>query len=345
MNKAPSSAAPYQATTPYARFRRRDQPGRRLQTVHKAGPIYDVAPDVLGVKTAIVNLYLIGAPGSSHWVLVDAGMPGHAGMIREIAARRFGRNVPPAAIVLTHGHFDHTGSLQALLKTWEVPIYVHRAELPFVTGRSSYAPPDPTVGGGLMAWASFVFPKHPIDLGSRVKAIGPDGEIPELPDWRAVPTPGHTPGHISLFRDEDRVLIAGDAFVTIQAEALSANLSLAPVVGRPPAYFTPDWPAAKLSIQRLAEMEPSVVATGHGQPLYGDAMRRALLLLAYEFERHPHGLPRKGRYREIPALFDDATGLTRLPPAPVLPYVVGIGLFVVAAAVLSTMLRFGSEDD
>ena len=58
---------------------------------------------------------------------------------------------------------------------WDVPVYVHPAELPFVTGQSSYPPPDPTVGGGFMAWSSFIYPKHPIDLGARVRTIGRGG--------------------------------------------------------------------------------------------------------------------------------------------------------------------------
>lgn len=296
----------------------------RLRAVPHEDGLYDVAPDVLGVKVGIVNLYLVGHPRSADWVLVDAGVPGQADYIRELAAERFGRGNPPKAILLTHGHFDHVGSLEALLEHWPVPVYAHHTELPFLTGRASYPPPDPTVGGGAMSWFSFLYPTKPIDLGARVQALPESGEIPGLPDWRAIPTPGHSPGHVSYFREADRLLLAGDAFVTVRAEGLVANLALKPVVQRPPAYFTPDWPAVKISLQKLAELQPNVVATGHGYPLYGEKMRHALMRLAYEFERHPLGLPAKGRYREIPALFDETTGLTRLPPAPAAPYAVAV---------------------
>src|SRR5919107_1012291 len=60
----------------------------------------------------------------------------------------------PAAVVLTHGHFDHVGSLEALLEAWDVPIYAHPLERPYLTGVSPYPPPDPLVGGGMMAFAS-----------------------------------------------------------------------------------------------------------------------------------------------------------------------------------------------
>lgn len=300
-----------------------------LQRVPKYGCQYDVAPDVVGLKTQIVNSYLIGMPGTRNWVLVDTGMPGQSAAFVKTAAERFGDGVAPQAIVLTHGHFDHVGSLQALLKVWDVPVYAHGLELPYLTGRASYPPPDPTAGGGAMAWSSFLFPKHPIDLGPRVQALPEDGVIPGLPAWRWIHTPGHTNGHVSLFREDDGVLIAGDAFVTLQAESLIANLTLKPKVHRPPAYFTPDWPAARASVEKLATLNPTVAATGHGVPLYGRAMREDLWRLAMEFERL--GLPNEGsRYREIPALIDSQTGLTRVPPMPVVPYLRVAGLLALA---------------
>lgn len=298
----------------------------QLQTVpHRMG-VYDVAPDVVGLKTAIANVYFIGAPGREGWVLVDAGMHGYTDSIITFAERRFGKN-PPAAIILTHAHFDHVGALEELAARWDVPVYAHRAELPFLTGQSSYPPPDPTAGGGAMAWMSFVYPKKPLDLRGRVQALPEDGSIPALADWQWIHTPGHTPGHVSFFREDDRTLIAGDAFVTVKAESLIANLTLSPRVHRPPAYFTPDWPAARVSIVKLAELLPEVVATGHGIPLHGDEMRRELLRLGYEFERL--GLPTTGRYRDIPALFDESTGLFRVPPPPISSMaVLGLSLLV-----------------
>ncbi len=70
-----------------------------------------------------------------------------------------------------------------------------------------------------MTYLSFSDPKAPINVEQYMSELPEDGTIPELQDWRWVHTPGHTPGHISLFREKDGVLVAGDAIVTTKAES------------------------------------------------------------------------------------------------------------------------------
>lgn len=294
-----------------------------------------VAPDVACLRSAIVNLCLYGNPGvpGGSWVLIDAGMPGSASRIIRAAEEWIGPGARLAAIVLTHGHFDHVGSLRPLMDRWDVPVYAHKLELPYLTGRSSYPPPDPTVGGGAMAALARFYPRGPIDLGDRVQALPADGSVPEMPGWRWIHTPGHTPGHVSLFRDSDRTLIVGDAFVTTKQESATAVLTQRPELHGPPAYYTPDWESARRSVERLAALEPLRVATGHGPPLEGREMLFGLHALARNFERI--AVPSRGRYVGQPAVADE-TGVVSLPP-PVsdpLPRVllgVGVGLLVGAA--------------
>ena len=76
--------------------------------------------------------------------------------------------------------------------------------------------------GGLWAWSSFLLPNRGIDLGKRVQPLPADGTVPGLPEWRWIHTPGHSPGHVSLFREQDRTLIPGDAFVTVKQESFGA---------------------------------------------------------------------------------------------------------------------------
>ena len=304
-------------------------------------PKRDVAPDLAYVRSIFVNLFLWGRPGapSGSWVLIDAGLPGSASWIVTAAEERFGPGAYPSAIVLTHGHFDHVGALRPLLEKWDVPVYAHRLELPYLTGRSGYPPPDPTVGGGAFAAMSRFYPRGPFDFGDRIQPLPADGSVPGMAGWRWIHTPGHTPGHVSLFRESDRTLIAGDAFVTTRQESAIAALMQTPAIHGPPAYFTPDWVAARRSVEQLAALEPWRVATGHGPPLEGEEMLRGLRQLARDFDRVAK--PRRGRYIRQPAVADES-GVVSLPPPvpdPLPRMLIGVGLALVAGVVLRRSLR------
>jgi len=288
------------------------------------------------LRNVFVNLYYVAANPSLErgpWVLIDAGLPGTASTIRKHAEEVFGPNNPPVAIVMTHAHFDHAGGLDGLLAAWpDVPVYAHSLELPYLTGRSSYPPPDPTVGGGLMAWSSFLYPKHPYDLGARVQALPADGSVPGLPGWRWVHTPGHAPGHVSFFREEDKVLVVGDAFTTVVGESGLATLTQKQVVHGPPAYFTPDWDAARLSVAELLSLTPEVAATGHGIAMYGDELREQLEELAVNFNKVAR--PKLGRYAKQPATAD-ANGVRSVPPPLLSPWVKGLAVAGLALAAIT----------
>ena len=74
---------------------------------------HEIADDIAYKRLAIVNVVFVGqrAAGDREWVLIDAGLPGFAGAIKHAASERFGEESRPAAILMTHGHFDHVGSL------------------------------------------------------------------------------------------------------------------------------------------------------------------------------------------------------------------------------------------
>jgi glyoxylase-like metal-dependent hydrolase (beta-lactamase superfamily II) len=302
-----------------------------------------VAADVAYLKTVFVNLFFYGRPGAPNgsWVLIDAGLPGSAQWILGAAEERFGPWAHPSAIVLTHGHFDHVGALGTLLQKWDVPVYAHPLEMPYLTGRSAYPPPDPTVGGGAMAAMSRFYPRGPYNFSDRIRALPVDGSVPGMDGWRWIHTPGHTPGHVSLYRDSDRTLIAGDAFVTTKQESAYAALTQRPEINGPPSYFTPDWEAARRSVEKLAALEPLRVATGHGPPLEGPNMLRELHRLARDFDEI--AVPKRGRYVRQPAVADE-TGVVALPPAvpdPLPRILIGLGLALVAGAMLRRSSRSG----
>jgi glyoxylase-like metal-dependent hydrolase (beta-lactamase superfamily II) len=300
---------------------------------------FEVSELVAGLRIGIVNAYFYGVPnaGDGRWVLIDAGLHGSAERIIHAAEELYGEGTRPAAIVLTHGHFDHVGALRDLALLWDVPIYAHDLELPYLDGRSSYPPPDPTVGGGAMAALSRLYPRGPIDVSEWLHTLPADGAVPGMPGWRWVHTPGHTPGHVSLFNGSEGTLIAGDAFVTTKQESMLAALTQRPEIHGPPAYYTSDWGSAKASVQRLSELELEVAATGHGRPLRGPLMRQALHALAQDFETL--AVPRHGRYVNEPAIAD-ANGVVSVPPPvsdPLPKILMGIGAAVVVGAAVRSL--------
>ncbi len=264
---------------------------------------HEVAADLAYMRTAIVNVVFFGRPGSP-WTLVDTGIPGSAGAIRAVADKRFAGQ-PPQAIILTHGHFDHVGSARDLLKHWNVPVYIHEFERPYVDGTSAYQPPDPGVGGGMMASLSELYPRGPIDLGASLHTLPADGTVPGMPGWQWLPTPGHSPGHASLWRPEDKALIVADAFCTTAQESAYAVALQKPEIHGPPKYFTQNWDQARNSVRSLAALEPELAVPGHGRAMKGLDMRRALHLLADNFDAI--AVPDHGVYVENPIHVEDGS--------------------------------------
>jgi glyoxylase-like metal-dependent hydrolase (beta-lactamase superfamily II) len=300
---------------------------------------FKVADNVWGMKDVFVNLYMVKSTESDKWFLVDAGLKTSLSKIKKMATSLF-NDKKPEAIILTHGHFDHIGSLKKLVEEWKAPVYAHYLELPYVTGKSHYPPADPTVGGGMMAYMASLYPIDPIDLGAHVTALPDDGSIPGFKEWRYIHTPGHAFGHISLFREDDKVLVAGDAFVTTKNEsALNSLILQTKKISRPPAYFTPDWEAANDSIKKLLLLSPEIVATGHGKPMQGKEMRRQLHYLHDHF--FDEFVPRHGRY-VYEAAVADANGVLYVPPAAYNPYTkwfITGAVAVVTAVAVSVLLK------
>lgn len=292
-----------------------------------------IAPGVWFITTIFVNVYFVRSDDGS-WVLVDAGLPLQAHRIKAAAANAFGRNAKPTAIILTHGHFDHAGNALALSSEWNVPIYAHHLEMPYLKGKSDYPPQDPTVGGAL-AEMSRAFPRGGYDFGSRVQELPKGNSIPGLPEWQYLHTPGHTAGHISLFRERDRTLITGDALTTVNQESPVTLVTLERELRQPPAPLTTDWAAARDSIYHLANLRPNVIAAGHGLPIFENAAQQ-LEKFARTFAP-----PARGRYVREPAVTDE-NGLVYLPPPvadPVGRVMAGATIAVAAGLIISRLRR------
>jgi len=243
------------------------------------------------------NAYLV-RDGSS-WVLVDAGWEKDGPRIQAAARSLLGPGLAPSAILLTHAHPDHDGSARELAQAWGCPVFAHAAEVPLATG--DFAAME-TYAGPLDRW--LILPlmraiggrrREAILAGSSlagiVRPLAPGGAIPGMEGWGWIHTPGHTPGHVAYVRARDRVVISGDAVLTLKVNAWSGLLRQEQGLSGPPWYTTWDQEAATASIASIADLEPSVLAGGHGLPLAGPGTAAAVRAFA---GRAPRTVPLRG---------------------------------------------------
>lgn len=204
-----------------------------------------------------VNAYLVGD------VLVDAGFSWQA---KRVLSEVRGRIV--RAHVLTHAHVDHAGGSRRVVDALGVPVRAGERDLPALHSG------DAELGfRGLL--------KKPGDRYGRFPAV-PEGTALREGDtigegFTVLDTPGHSPGHVSFWRERDGVLICGDVINSMHL------LTTIPGVREPPTFFTPDPAENRRSIRRLAALEPRLVLVGHGPPLKKDA--------AATMQRFAAGLP------------------------------------------------------
>ena len=188
-----------------------------------------------------VNAYLVGD------VLVDSGFPLHfKRLLRATASRTI------HAHALTHAHADHAGGSKRLQATLGVPIWVGAGDADVL--RSGEAEPG-DVPFGRSALKSYM----------RFPGAEPDRELREGDElsagFVALETPGHSPGHLAYWREEDGTLICGDVFFNMSLATTAAGLHT------PPSVFTPDPAQNRQSARRLATLQPKLVLFGHGPPL------------------------------------------------------------------------------
>lgn len=252
-------------------------------TSFNSGTGREVAPDVYYYTNQIVNVIMIGHPGSP-WFLVDAGMPTCGKEIQEVAEQRFGK-IPPAAIILTHGHFDHVGGIVHLLEEWKAPVYAHPLEFPYLSGQLDYPEPDTSVEGGLLAKISGIYPHQAVNISESLLTLPADYSIPGFPDWTWIHVPGHSPGQVALFRRKDQLLISADALITVRQDSFYKVLIQKEEVNGPPRYLTTDWALAFQSVVKLAALQPKLIIAGHGQHMQGEALKAGIDKLVSEFGR------------------------------------------------------------
>lgn len=230
--------------------------GTRLRQAVVAEP-EPIAPGVWlvrgGLPMKTFNVYLLEEEGGV--AMFDAGARDMAAGLAAVTARMGGLT----RIVLGHGHADHRGAAAGL----GAPVLCHPDEVGVVTGDGGSSSFDMSQ---LRPPARWLYPRMlPVWDGGPVEVAGTLSEGDDVAGFRVVPTPGHSPGQIALFRESDRVALTSDAFYTLDVETLRRGGPRVPHRG-----FTPDVATARESLRRVAELEPAIAWPGHAEPVRGD---------------------------------------------------------------------------
>lgn len=189
--------------------------------------------------------------------LVDTGYKGGAARILSEVGRLGYAPSDIANIVITHHHADHVGNLFSLKRASQATVFAHPADAQYIGGSLPQpGPARPRWLSRLLAPMHRLWSAQPAAVDISVR----DGdELPILGGARVLHTPGHTPGSICLFLQQERLIFAGDV--------LNNRLGL----GLPSKAFSIDMAQNIRAIKRLAALNLKIVCFGHGSPLTHNA--------------------------------------------------------------------------
>jgi glyoxylase-like metal-dependent hydrolase (beta-lactamase superfamily II)/predicted ester cyclase len=200
-----------------------------------------------------MNAYLIEDAGGV--TVFDTGPRQMSGAIRSAAVRLGGIR----RIVLGHADCDHRGGAAGL----DAPVYCHPLERSAAESASPFR--DYWNLSLLSSWARPIYPRLLAGWdGGALTIAGTLENGDEVAGFRVLHLPGHAPGLICLYRDEDGLALVSDLLYTLNPETGIGNAAHVPH----PA-FNLDTNQARESIRTLAAIGPRVVWAGHAKPVSG----------------------------------------------------------------------------
>jgi glyoxylase-like metal-dependent hydrolase (beta-lactamase superfamily II) len=216
-----------------------------------------ILPDIFlieGLRRS--NVYLLVSPDGL--TLVDSGVPGEAGIIVDQLRKEGFAPADLRNIVLTHAHFDHAGNVAEIARFTGARVLAHKDEVPYLE-QTRVIPMRSFIQRLMSLISARVLPRNPpchVDLALE------DGDLIEATGgYRALHTPGHTPGSICLYRPERGILFCGDAFFNRHPITGKKGLQVSiPMV-------TSDMAQARDSVRKLSTLDIDSLFCGHGEPI------------------------------------------------------------------------------
>jgi glyoxylase-like metal-dependent hydrolase (beta-lactamase superfamily II)/predicted ester cyclase len=208
-----------------------------------------------GFPARMMNVYLL-EEGDGTVTVFDAGISGMTGAVATAAARLGGIK----RVVLGHADADHRGTAPGL----GAPVYCHPAEQDAAESPESlrsYFDLSKLNGLGRLLLGRLL----PVWDGGAVQIAGTVEEGEMVAGFRVIDLPGHAPGLIGLYREDDRLALVSDCFYTVDPQTGRKGAARIPH----PA-FDVDVEQARDSIRKLAEIEPAAAWPGHAEPVTGD---------------------------------------------------------------------------
>src|SRR5918992_2579994 len=198
---------------------------------------------------SLLNLTLIVDEQNGN-TLVDAGLPGQAEAIGAALAEAGIGVRDLRRIIFPHQDLDQVGSGAALVRQSGARVLAHPADAPHIDGRLRLLKPSPEMLEQRPQMREVLERLEPVGVDEHLE----DGERLDIAGGTRVTfTPGHTPGHLSLYLERPKVLVAGDA---LTAEGGHLN--------GPNAPLTLDVREAARSVRRLADLDVETVVCYHG---------------------------------------------------------------------------------
>ncbi|WP_246021598.1 MBL fold metallo-hydrolase [Paenibacillus zeisoli] len=204
-------------------------------------------------------------------VLIDTGFPGSRDLILKQISEAGLSPEKLNAIILTHQDADHIGSLPQFLEnsSKRPKVYAHKEDQPYIEGEKpliKLSPERREIILGLLSEqdrAQFerVFSS---ESEANISVLVEEGQtLPFGGGLTVIETPGHTPGHISLYHRPSQILIAGDAMMVSKGQLVGPNPTM-----------TPDKSTAMKSIGKFLEYPVQNVICYHGGFLNTDVQEQ-----------------------------------------------------------------------